>query len=299
MKKVTLAIPTYNRPQYLRRALESAVQQNYPNLEILVSDNNTEGQEVEQIISEFQNRHSDLKFFKQKKNIGAINNFLFLLQKASGEYFMWLADDDEITNNCVSHLAATLDADISVSCVAPNWYLLSSIDAGTIMPRRNYVEAHWLSRALKYIWSSNDAFFYGMFHTEQLIKARFYHYCWPNRNQISNWAYPYLYDIILTGKIIVTSDESVKFINHSYVDKSYQKNNRGVVNFVKSLCRRANVYGIYIYKTFTRKPFFVSTPVILVSIASFIRDLYRYVAIKTSKIFKSSNTDESYRKAGE
>lgn len=284
MKKVTLAIPTYNRPQYLRRALESAVQQNYPNLEILVSDNNTEGQEVEEIISEYQNRHSGLKFFKQKTNIGAINNFMFLLQKATGEYFMWLADDDEITDNCVSHLAATLDVDRTISCVAPNWYLLSSTDAGTIMPRRNYAEAHWLIRALKYIWSSNDAFFYGMFRTEQLRKARFFNYLWPNSNQISNWAYTYLYDIILTGKVIIACDESVKFINHSYVEKSYQKSNGGFVNFLKLVCRRANVYGIYIYKTFTWKPFFASIPVVLVSITSFIRDISRYIVIKCSRI---------------
>ena len=36
---VSVVIPTYNRPSYLKAALKSAVEQTYQNIEIIVSDN--------------------------------------------------------------------------------------------------------------------------------------------------------------------------------------------------------------------------------------------------------------------
>jgi glycosyltransferase involved in cell wall biosynthesis len=35
---VSVIIPTYNRPKYLKQAIESAVKQTYKNIEIIVSD---------------------------------------------------------------------------------------------------------------------------------------------------------------------------------------------------------------------------------------------------------------------
>ncbi|MBD0261856.1 MAG: glycosyltransferase family 2 protein, partial [Tolypothrix sp. Co-bin9] len=35
---VSVIIPTYNRPKYLKQAIESAIKQTYKNIEIIVSD---------------------------------------------------------------------------------------------------------------------------------------------------------------------------------------------------------------------------------------------------------------------
>jgi glycosyltransferase involved in cell wall biosynthesis len=39
MKKVSIAIPVYNQAHYIGQAVESALAQDYPNLEMVVSDN--------------------------------------------------------------------------------------------------------------------------------------------------------------------------------------------------------------------------------------------------------------------
>jgi glycosyltransferase involved in cell wall biosynthesis len=97
--KVTIGIPTYNRADgYLRQTLNSALNQTYHNLEIIVADNcstdNTEN---------YVNGISDprLRYFKHNKNIQVNDNFNFCLNQASGDYFLLLHDDDLIDDDFV------------------------------------------------------------------------------------------------------------------------------------------------------------------------------------------------------
>jgi glycosyltransferase involved in cell wall biosynthesis len=92
---VSVGIPTFDRPAGLRRTLALICGQTYSNLEILVSDNASPGSETEGVVREFSARDVRVKYFRQPTNIGAIANFRFVLAKASGDYFMWAADDDE------------------------------------------------------------------------------------------------------------------------------------------------------------------------------------------------------------
>lgn len=96
--KVFIGMPTYNRPEGLRRALESVANQSRLPDEVLISDNAGLTDEAQRIASEFIDRIPGLKFFRQSQNIGATNNFLWLLEQASTSHFMWLADDDEFAD---------------------------------------------------------------------------------------------------------------------------------------------------------------------------------------------------------
>ncbi len=91
---VTIAIPTYNRADcYLKQAIQSALHQTYPNIEIIVSDN-CSTDNTESIVKDFKD--SRIRYFRQERNIGANNNFNFCLQQAKGDYFSFLHDDDLI-----------------------------------------------------------------------------------------------------------------------------------------------------------------------------------------------------------
>jgi glycosyltransferase involved in cell wall biosynthesis len=96
---VTIAIPTYNRADsYLPQALKSALNQTYPNLEIIVSDNcSTDGTMA------FVSGITDprLRYFRHNVNIGAHNNFKFCIDQAKGSYVLLLHDDDLIDNDLI------------------------------------------------------------------------------------------------------------------------------------------------------------------------------------------------------
>jgi glycosyltransferase involved in cell wall biosynthesis len=92
---VSVGIPTFDRPAGLRRTLQLICRQTYQNLEILISDNASPGPETEQVVREFSQVDPRIKYFCQPANFGPLANFRFVLAKASGDYFMWAADDDE------------------------------------------------------------------------------------------------------------------------------------------------------------------------------------------------------------
>lgn len=96
---VTIAIPTYNRANlYLTQAIESAINQTYPNLEIIISDN-CSTDDTEMVIRSFKDPR--IRYFRQEKNIGGNNNFNFCLKQARGEYFLLLMDDDLIDSDFI------------------------------------------------------------------------------------------------------------------------------------------------------------------------------------------------------
>lgn len=112
---VSVGIPTYNRPDGLRRALESITGQTYKNLEIIVSDNCSPDRDTESVVSEFCAHDHRIKFFRHPQNNGSFFNFRFVQEKANGEYFFWLADDDYVSPNFVSTLLKELELDKSIS----------------------------------------------------------------------------------------------------------------------------------------------------------------------------------------
>lgn len=110
---VTIGLSTYNRANgYLREALESALAQTYPNLEIVVSDNCSSDNTPQVVRSLADDR---VRFYRQQENIGPNNNFNFVLQQARGEYFLLLHDDDKIDPDFVaSCMEAAAGRDIAL-----------------------------------------------------------------------------------------------------------------------------------------------------------------------------------------
>src|SRR4051812_22068980 len=93
-KSVTIGIPTFNRAEVLRVALESASRQSYPNVSIVVSDNGSPGTETPRLVESVQAKDPRVVYRAHRTNIGAAANFLSLVDAADSDLFMWLADDD-------------------------------------------------------------------------------------------------------------------------------------------------------------------------------------------------------------
>ena len=77
---VSVGIPTYNRPDGLRRTLECITGQTYRNLEIIVSDNCSPNPDADKVGKEFAQKDPRIQYFRQKENTGGFN-FKFVLQQ--------------------------------------------------------------------------------------------------------------------------------------------------------------------------------------------------------------------------
>lgn len=106
---ITVGIPTFNRPSGLANTLSRVTGQTYKNLEILVSDNASDDEAaVKQVIEKHQGDQR-VKYFRQQKNLGSLGNFRHLVHSASGEYFLWISDDDDVELDYIETLVEKLN----------------------------------------------------------------------------------------------------------------------------------------------------------------------------------------------
>ncbi len=89
---VSILIPAYNRPHYLRLALESAINQTYPNIEIIICDDST-NMDVSVMLKPYLVRYPNIKYFKND-TVLFVKNWNKCFELSSGEYVNYLMDDD-------------------------------------------------------------------------------------------------------------------------------------------------------------------------------------------------------------
>ena len=95
---VSILIPVYNRKEIVKQAINSALAQEYKNIEIIIVDNcSTDG-----TYEELQKCYGDdgrIKLYQNDTNIGPVNNWRVCLEKATGKYIKILWSDD-LTETC-------------------------------------------------------------------------------------------------------------------------------------------------------------------------------------------------------
>ena len=90
--KITVGITTYNRPEFLREAVHSVLQQSFKNFELIISNDYPEVAVTLDGLGVKDD--SRVKIVNQDPNLGEVRNMNYLLETAQGEWFVWLADDD-------------------------------------------------------------------------------------------------------------------------------------------------------------------------------------------------------------
>lgn len=138
--RVTMAVPVYDGENYLAQALTALVEQDFADMEILVSDNASTDATPE-IAADFAARDPRVRVLRQEKNIGGGRNANALLAAASGELFKWAFHDDVCAPGMVSALVAALDDDPAAVAAFPQVLRLdeSGTDRGRY-PEHLYVD---------------------------------------------------------------------------------------------------------------------------------------------------------------
>jgi glycosyltransferase involved in cell wall biosynthesis len=167
---VSVGIPTYNRPEGLRRTLECITSQTFRNLEIIVSDNASPTAETERVTREFMARDARIRFYRQPEPLGISGNYRFVLQRAGGEFFMWAADDDEWDPEFVRQCVGGFGADDIVS-VMPHMrtlYRVQGTHRAADMPQlaRGLSTAQRMAAFLRRLTPS---LFYGLHRREHVL----------------------------------------------------------------------------------------------------------------------------------
>lgn len=120
---VSIITPTYNRPNYLKEALSSAIAQTYQNIEIIVSDNcSTENPQA--LVESFND--SRIRFSRNGTNIGMFKNTIKAFRMARGKYVATLLDDDMWEPDFLEKLVPPLEANSNLALAFCDHYIINA-----------------------------------------------------------------------------------------------------------------------------------------------------------------------------
>lgn len=117
LPRVSIIIPTYNRSKLLRVALESALAQTYPNIEVIVVDDGSTD-DTAMVMTQYAGRVTYLK--QANQDVAAARNTG--IRAASGEYLTFLDDDDLIMPTKIERQVRVLASRPEVGLVHCRFY---------------------------------------------------------------------------------------------------------------------------------------------------------------------------------
>jgi glycosyltransferase involved in cell wall biosynthesis len=91
---ISVVLPTYNGEQFIQRAINSVLSQNYKEFELIITDDNSSDGTLS-IIETFDD--SRLKLYKKRKGEkGIFHNLNFAIEKSKGKFIQIFCQDDEM-----------------------------------------------------------------------------------------------------------------------------------------------------------------------------------------------------------
>ena len=93
-KLVSIAMCTYNGERFIKEQIDSILAQTYPHFELLIFDDGS-SDNTAKIIQEYQEKHPNIHFKQNEKNLGFLKNFEQAISHAKGDYVA-LTDQDDI-----------------------------------------------------------------------------------------------------------------------------------------------------------------------------------------------------------
>ncbi len=91
---VTVWVPTLNRQDMLKRALNSVLAQSYDNIEIFIVDNGSTDN-TEAVVADYMAKYDSIRYHKFDENKGACAARNYAITHAKGFFVTGLDDDDE------------------------------------------------------------------------------------------------------------------------------------------------------------------------------------------------------------
>lgn len=196
---VSIGMPVYNGSQFIRKALDSLLDQTHTNFELIISDNqSTDNTEI--IVQEYVKKDNRIKYIKRKKNEGAISNLNKVFKIANYDYFMWASHDDfwskDFIELCLDGFNSNNNIVLSTvisSIVDSNSEDEIATDYGLDTTNINSIKKFIAYRKYLRTFPGADCIFYGLFDRRALLKVM------PMQNVVAS-------DHLLLSKLSINGD---------------------------------------------------------------------------------------------
>lgn len=138
---VSVVITTYNRLGFLERAINSVLIQDYPNIEIIVSDDCSDVDVIGLIDKKKGNTSIPIYYRRNDSNLGACHTRNEGIKMSSGFFVAGLDDDDEFTSDRISYLVDHYNPKYSL--VTSNTSVVSKCGISSLFSKKSKREVHY------------------------------------------------------------------------------------------------------------------------------------------------------------
>lgn len=250
-KLVSIGLPVYNGDNFIIEAINSILNQTHKNIEIIISDNASSDRTPE-IINSFAKNDNRIKSFRQETNIGAVENYLFTLNQAKGDYFMWASHDDIWDEKWIEVLIKEITPIDSGVIGEIRLFNQDGILRHKSLPsfKKNSILKYFLSDESQY----KSHYIYSLFNMDKLKRA--------NKDALQDKYRPdylFVYSLLQKGSLRSTIKTHLKYRVHpKNLGKTYTKKYKGwkkiiyrvhptsyylgYVKFSKSIISKTKIY---------------------------------------------------------
>ena len=127
--KLSVCLITYNRAGFLNLLFQDLFRTQpfgFP-FEVVVCDNSSSDQ-TPQVVGAWQAQHPEIRYVRQKFNVGPENNLASAYRLARGEFCVYLADDDRLVPDAVAEVVRYMEARPNISVTHAPWVLWDDIN---------------------------------------------------------------------------------------------------------------------------------------------------------------------------
>ena len=122
---ITVYITNYNYGNFIRKAINSVLNQTFKNFELIIIDDGSKDKSKE-IIKEFEDKKNIKIIFQKNKGLVVSNNLALRLSKA--KYIMRLDSDDWLDPHALEIMSNELERNKKISLVFPDYYEVDKHD---------------------------------------------------------------------------------------------------------------------------------------------------------------------------
>jgi len=174
---VTIAIPTFDRLQYLKEATASALAQTHSQIEVLIGDDGPTAT-IEEWVRSVMARDPRVRYQRNQRNKGLAGNWNTLADSARGEFLVIIGDDDRLLPTFVERSIRIIS---SAQVAFANHYLIDSRGARmeaasaehTRRYRRDRLAAGDIADAAACVWQNSVPISAALMRTSDVRRLRF------------------------------------------------------------------------------------------------------------------------------
>jgi len=173
---VTIGLPIYNEERTLARALDSLLEQDYRNFEIVICDNASTDRTAEICAGYLSD--SRIRYYRNETNVGGIANFNRVFELSRGEFFMWASGHDVRHPSFTSRALELMRDDESI-VLCHSQVLWTAEGGGEPEPIPSFVDtrgvSHEIARLNVVLWGLVTGYpIYGLIRSSALRRTDVY-----------------------------------------------------------------------------------------------------------------------------